>query len=135
MPRTVVHGDFIGKNMRIRTCPSGIVLLPFDWETAGWGHPITDLARFADDSAASSASPEICVYRSIVRQFWPQLGVHDIWVLANLGMVFRLIDAVNWACEGMADERSDKVIERSLGQLRSYQDSMASAIQAVKGGS
>ena len=132
VPRTVVHGDFIRKNMRIRTKPFGIVLLPFDWETTGWGHPIADLARFADDSAASSASQDLCVYRSIVRRFWPQLGVHNIRMLANLGIIFRLIDAINWACEGMAAESSATVMEQSLRRLRSYQGWMASAIQAVK---
>jgi hypothetical protein len=130
IPRTVVHGDFIGKNMRIRTCPSGIVLLPFDWETAGWGHPIADLARFAEDSVASSASQDLCVYRSIVRRFWPQLGVHDIRMLANLGVIFRLINAINWACDAIAAESS--AMSQSLRRLRSYQGWMASAIQAVK---
>jgi Phosphotransferase enzyme family len=140
VPRTVVHGDFVRKNLRVRTGPSGIVLLPFDWETAGWGLPITDLAaadlaRLADDSAAASESPEISVYRSIVSEFWPQFGGHDRRVLANLGIMFRLIDAVKWACAGLAEERSDGAMARSLGQLRSYQDGMAGAIQAVIWGS
>jgi aminoglycoside phosphotransferase (APT) family kinase protein len=140
VPRTVVHGDFVRKNLRVRTGPSGIVLLPLDWETAGWGLPTTDLAaadlaRLADNSAASSESPEIRVYRSIASQFWPQLGGHDTRVLANLGIMFRLIDAVKWACAGLAEERSDRAMARSLVQLRFYQNEMAGAIQTVIRGS
>jgi hypothetical protein len=35
VPRTLVHGDFVRKHLRVRTGPCGIALLPFDWETAG----------------------------------------------------------------------------------------------------
>src|SRR6266511_3021189 len=31
MPRAVVHGDFVEKNIRIRTNGAGITILPFDW--------------------------------------------------------------------------------------------------------
>jgi hypothetical protein len=135
IPRTVVHGDFAGKNLRVRTSPSGIVLLAFDWEIAGWGLPTVDLAtadlaRYAGDSAAFSISPEIGVYQSIVSQFWTQLGAHDMRVLANLGIIFRQIDAIKWACEGLV-ERPAKAMETFLGSFRFYQDKMASAIQAI----
>jgi hypothetical protein len=132
VPRTVVHGDFIGKNMRIRRSPSDVVLLPFDWEFTGWGHPIADLAQFAEVSTASLASQDLSVYRSNVSRFWPRLGVDDIRVLGNLGRIFRLIDAINWACEGIAAENSAAGMEKPLRKLRLYQGWMASAIQAVE---
>jgi hypothetical protein len=140
VPRTVVHGDFVGKNVRVRPSPSGLILLPFDWETAGWGLPAIDLwtigfVWFADDSAASSASPEINLYQSIVRQVWPQLGIHDIRVLADLGMIFRKIDAIDWACADLEDRRSDGMLEACVGDLRFYQDEVASVFQAIELGS
>jgi hypothetical protein len=142
IPRTVVHGDFVQKNIRVRLSHYGLVLLPFDWETAGWGLPTIDLwtaglIRFVDGSTAPSASPEISCYRSIVNQFWPQLDVHDVRVLANLGIIFRQIDAIDWACEGLAYERADRMLKTSVGQLRCYQDwdCVGGAIQAVKWGS
>jgi hypothetical protein len=136
VPRTLVHGDFVRKHLRVRTGPCGIALLPFDWETAGWGLPTTDLAtagltRFADNSAASSESPEISAYRSAVGQFWPRFGAHDTRALANLGMIFRLIDAVNWACAGLTGATSGGAMIRSLAQLRFHQVEMAGAIQGL----
>ena len=139
VPRTVVHGDFLRKNLRVRTGSAGIVLLPFDWENAGWGLPTTDLAtaglgRFRGNSAASSECPEISAYRSAVCQFWPQFG-GDTRVLANLGMIFRLIDAVDWASEDVAGERSVGAMARSLAQLRFYDRQIAGAVQALIRGS
>jgi len=136
VPRTIVHGDFVRKNVVVRTGPSGIVLLPFDWETAGWGLPTTDLATaelagFAADAAAVSESPEISAYRWAVCRFWPQFGGHDPRVLANLGMIFRLIDAVEWGCAGLARGRSGEAKSGSLARLRFYQGPLADAIQAL----
>src|SRR5207247_194188 len=45
MPGTLVHGDFVGKNMNIRTSTDGLALMVFDWETAGWGTPAADVAK------------------------------------------------------------------------------------------
>lgn len=40
MPRTLVHGDLVVKNVQVRTADTGSALLPFDWgSTAGWGLP------------------------------------------------------------------------------------------------
>jgi hypothetical protein len=137
VPRTVVHGDFVPKNLRVRRGSAGIVLLPFDWENAGWGLPTIDLAtaglaRSTGNSAASSECPEISAYRSAVCQFWPQFGGDT---LANLGMIFRLINAVEWASAGLAGERSGGAMARSLAQFRFYEGQIAGAIQALIRGS
>ncbi len=139
LPRTIVHGDFVRKNLPVRTSPAGMVLLPLDWETAGWGLPAIDLvtaglAPFTDGLSALSASPAMTVYRSVVSQFWPRCGDHDLAVLTNLGMIFRLIDSVKWACEGLGGERTARVLPLSVAQFRLYQGGMARAIQAVRAG-
>jgi len=139
VPRTIVHGDFVRKNVPVRAGPAGPVLLPLDWETAGWGLPTIDLvtanlARLTDDPVALSASPEMGVYRSVVGQFWPRCGDHDLAVLTNLGMIFRVIDSVKWACEGLAGERAARVLPLSVAQFRVYQEGLARAIQALKAG-
>ena len=40
----MVHGDFIAKNVRIQE-EAGPVLYAMDWEAAGWGAPVADLAN------------------------------------------------------------------------------------------
>jgi hypothetical protein len=131
-PRTVVHGDFVDKNLRIRASSSGITLLPFDWEVAGWGLPAADLTQRVDPTAVSCADADLTAYWSIVQHSWSQLDAHAIGALANLGMIFRLIDAINWAYGGLAYEGSDKYIEAHLKQFYYYQDGMARAIQALE---
>lgn len=137
-PRTLVHGDFVRKNVPVRAAPTGPVLLPLDWETAGWGLPTVDLvtasvAGPADESVALSASPEMSVYRSVVGQFWPRGGA-DLAVLMNLGTIFRLIDSVKWACEGLAGHGATGVLPRSMSQFRVYHDGLAKAIPALRAG-
>src|SRR5262249_40236439 len=43
---TIVHGDFVIKNVRIRLKPVPAALVVFDWEVAGWGSPAIDLTQF-----------------------------------------------------------------------------------------
>ncbi len=138
-PRTLVHGDFVRKNVPVRPGPTGPVLLPLDWETAGWGLPTIDLvtariARVTDDPNALSASPEMSVYRSVVGEFWPGCGDHDLAILTTLGVIFRLIDSVKWACEGLTEERAIRVLPLSVSQFRLYQGALAKATEALRGG-
>jgi hypothetical protein len=138
-PRTLVHGDFVRKNVPVRAGSTGPVLLPLDWEHAGWGLPTIDLvtsnvARLTDDPVALSASPEMGVYRSVVGEFWPRCGDDYLTLLTTLGTIFRLIDSVKWACEGLAGERALRVLPLSVSQFRLYLDELARAIQALRGG-
>ncbi|MCO5184052.1 MAG: aminoglycoside phosphotransferase family protein [Anaerolineae bacterium] len=43
-PKTLVHGGFYGKNVRIGIQDALPVVLAYDWESAGWGNPAVDLA-------------------------------------------------------------------------------------------
>jgi hypothetical protein len=139
VPRTVVHGDFVSKNLRVRRSGAGVVLLPLDWETAGWGLPIVDLvtadvARLTADPTAVLATPEMNVYRYAAKEFWPLLDAEEILMLANLGRIFRLIACLGWACEGLTEEGADKVLPRSLAQFRFHQDELSGAIDALTAG-
>src|SRR5438309_2124780 len=42
-PRTLVHGDLSGKNLRLCKTDAGPQIVALDWETAGWGLPAADL--------------------------------------------------------------------------------------------
>jgi hypothetical protein len=89
-PKTLVHGDFQGKNMRIRHDQSGIALLPFDWEMSGWGTPAADLAQGIRQQV------DLTIYWSVVRQSWPHLEVRDIRRMANLGSIFWELSTISW---------------------------------------
>ena len=128
LPRTLVHGDFTGKNLRVRTGQAGVALLAFDWEYAGWGIPAPDLAPSAlPGSRGFSANPNIVTYWSIVRDHWPRLDFQTMQQLANCGKAFRCLAAIDWGAELLAYEGVRWVVE----EMRIYQTGLSDAIQAA----
>lgn len=122
MPKTLIHGDFQGKNMRIRHDQSGIALLPFDWEMSGWGAPAADLRQQVD----------LAIYWSVVRQFWPHLEVWDIQRMANLGRVFWELGTISWKswpleCEHLGYE----TFKATVLTLKSCEGRLADAMRAT----
>jgi hypothetical protein len=93
MPQTLVHGDLLAQNVRLRTGPAGNGLLMLDWEGAGWGVPAADLVQFM----GKSLSPDLPTYYSVVRSSWPHLAFTDVESLADVGRMFRLINSLDWA--------------------------------------
>jgi aminoglycoside phosphotransferase (APT) family kinase protein len=120
MPRTVVHGDFKGHNVRVRRTQDGSTLLAFDWEMSGWGVPAPDLELFADQTARAAIS----VYWSLVQPTWPHLDVQTILQWAGCGSLFRLLAAINWDSPWLAYQG----IETVMSRLRVYHGWLAHAI-------
>ena len=128
-PRTLVHGDFAYQNLRVRSSASGINLVAFDWEFAGYGIPAPDIAepcgrgiprRRIDDDLPE---PELTDYWNVVRESWPDLDLPAIKQLAEIGAVFRSVVAISWESE---------CIGRGwwpIGELRGYQADLAVALQ------
>lgn len=92
MPRTLVHGDFVQKNARVRDGRAGPELLILDWEVAGWGPPAADLSQ----TGGGSLDPDLTAYWTAVRARWPELELDDIVALADHGAVFRSLAAISW---------------------------------------
>lgn len=90
MPRTLVHGDFKAKNLRVRTHAARESLCVMDWEKAGWGVPAADFGECV------AHHPDVTAYWSVVRDCWPHLDLADLRRLAGLGTVFRSIDGLVW---------------------------------------
>jgi len=109
LPQTVVHGDFVGKNMCVRANASGLVVVPFDWEMSGWGLPIADLG--------TSAQPDLGTYGDAVRECWPSVGRHDLEVMSQVGVLLRLIASIDWSVPGLVDQW----VVRPMRQLGLYQ--------------
>jgi Phosphotransferase enzyme family len=107
LPRTLVHGDFVGSNVRVRAGTEGGMVLPFDWEHAGWGVPAADLARPAAPSTSfpatrpywirgAPASPDLAIYAAVVRRRWPELDPRTVTRLARCGTAYRCLAALEW---------------------------------------
>jgi hypothetical protein len=94
MPKTLVHGDFVSKNIRIKDRAGEKVLLVFDWETAGHGVPAADLALCPDTRA----------YLRLVNQTWPQTSEEDIRRLVLQGRLFRVLASICWQSYSLASK-------------------------------
>ncbi len=127
MPRAVVHGDFVEKNIRIRTNGAGITILPFDWANAGWGVPAIDLAQSLLPSIGFTGNPDLAAYWEAVRDHWPSLDLQTIQQWANLATMLRTIVAINWNALSLAYEW----VEKPIIWMRLYRETMAYAMQVA----
>src|SRR5204863_187547 len=84
-PRTLVHGDFNAKNLRLKSENGHTRVVVFDWEAAGWGVPAADLAQAAQFSRLS-ASPDIGTYWSVIRERCPDTRADGPARLAAYGL-------------------------------------------------
>ena len=105
IPHTLVHGDFLSKNVGIRTGGDEIILLPFDWEKAGWGVPAEDISAV-----------DISTYWHTVREFWPHIVLEDFMRLARVGKLFRWLVFLEWIAPHFAEDS----VERPLADMRYY---------------
>lgn len=127
MPRTLVHGDFVIRNLRVRDGGSAPTLLVFDWELAGWGVPATDLGQFE----YRGPRPDLHVYLSILKQARPHLRPKDIQGVAACGNVFRMIDQVRWTLPTLDFDSPDS-LPKPVSMLHSFEGPLEEALREVK---
>src|SRR5437773_5261934 len=125
LPPTLVHGDFVIRNLRVRPGANGLALLVYDWAMAGWGFPATDLAQLDRGARA-----DLDAYYSAARQDFPQLDFSDIQRLANYGNLLRVVDAIYWATLFMVRE-TYKPLLKPLRRTGKYETQLAASLHAV----
>jgi thiamine kinase-like enzyme len=86
MPRTLIHGDFVPKNIRVVSREEEMTLYPFDWELAGFGVPLADLSEI-----------DLAGYADEVSQLWPDWSISNSRQCALVGRMFRLLASVDWS--------------------------------------
>ncbi len=113
-PRVLLHGDFVRKNLRLRSSPeSGERLVAFDWGETGWGPPAFDLAQ----GVGFSADPDLEVYRRGLGDAGIEIPAEDLSAQAWLGTVFRAVTGTSWAAESLATDWYEDAV-RDLGVYR-----------------
>jgi len=125
LPPTLVHGDFVIRNLRVRPGANGLALLVYDWEMAGWGFPATDLAQ-----VQSCARADLDAYYPELRQDFPQLDVRDIQRMKDYGNLLRVLDAIFWGTVIMTGD-DYKYLQKPLRTIRVYEPQMAAALRAM----
>src|SRR5262245_2466362 len=102
-PRTLVHGDFAERNVRVEGEGPLARVWVFDWEVAGCGMPAVDLLN-----------ADLAVYAASVRERWPRL---DVELQARLGRLLRgCLAPIGWETLAL----DTPWIEGPLGSLASY---------------
>ena len=118
MPTTVVHGDFVPKNVRVRRRGTTSELVAFDWETAGVAPPAVDIAMLRGEEHHRRR------YLAIVRETWPGLGRQDVERLEAVGALFRLLHEVYWENRSFAYAW----IERAMRKMTVYDQRLRSLL-------
>jgi len=80
-PESLVHGDLVVKNVSMRSTPTGLSLLVFDWENAGWGVPGVDLAQFT----GRTISPDLAIYAANLRREFRRLTDVELRQVPEIG--------------------------------------------------
>jgi len=117
MPKTLVHGDFSPKNIRVRRNGEVLELFPLDWETAGWGAPAADL----------SENIEITTYHSHVRETWADVSLEEWRRLRQSGRLFRTIASIEWAAVSLVY----RWVERPVSYLAIYNHRLAETFEGL----
>jgi aminoglycoside phosphotransferase (APT) family kinase protein len=117
LPETLVHGDLVPKNARVRRNGEGPEFLAFDWETAGWGPPAADLARLADPRWSGQL-------RTYAKVLGGGVSVGTLRPAVQAGLIFRSIAAIRWASPKLAYEWP----ERSARRIGGYDEQLKDAL-------
>jgi phosphotransferase family enzyme len=125
LPETVVHSDFRPKNVRIRRAESGPVLFALDWELAGWGVPVADLAPARREIDVLPFDPD--VYAAEVLGHGPRLDAAAIRQLSMIGCVMRRLAAIEWETLSLHFE-DPRSLSTPVASLRSLQGELLAVL-------
>lgn len=101
IPRTVIHGDCLPKNIHIRGTGDQSSVAFFDWGNAGIGLAGTDLGLCSlPHEGPPNSDPDFGGYLSVVRQRWMTADLDIAQQMALVGQLF-------WALEVIDKSRPD----------------------------
>lgn len=127
LPDTLVHGDFVGRNMCLRPGPHGLAIRVYDWEWAGWGSPVVDLAQTPPGITRFSTDPDIHSYWEAVQGKWATVDLDSLECLGQAGTILRLLAAIGWVAGGLAYSW----IRRTMIYLSIYLSRLSRAVAAA----
>jgi hypothetical protein len=113
-PRTLAHGDFVKRNLRVRREQGADALVALDWECAGVAAPAADLELLI------LHPPLVLPYLSAIERFLPGLSGERISELGRIGVGLRLLAAVDWATAWLECSWP----QTGMAQLRTYEPSI-----------
>lgn len=129
-PRTIVHGDCQVKNVHVRLRHNAWEVLPFDWASAGWGLPATDLGQLGLPYKKTPPTiPDHKTYLEVVRERWSSFDLETVENLANLGQLFWSLKVISISLPEFNDREA--YLEGLLHNYGVYASVLNSAIRAA----
>jgi ATP-binding cassette subfamily B protein len=119
LPRTLVHGDLVDRNLRLTRG----AIVAFDWELSGWGVPAADVYEFAVDATREDLS----CYRSTISEYVRGVDADELQALLLVGKGFRLLASVDWASTHLAHPRPEK----GMAALHVYEQPLMAWVTAL----
>ena len=127
IPPTLAHGDFRPKNVHVKPSQTGDVLYALDWEMAGWGNPVVDLAP--DRGFSSEPQVDMSIYISIMQGAWPGLDISILRYYVQVGCIFRRLAAIYWS----SLEMSFRWVEGPIRDMDIFHKELSYAMGVVFG--
>ena len=103
LPVTVVHGDFVRKNLRVAGAPRAASLVAFDWERSGRGSAALDLAQL-EESRRFCANPCLKAYGGQLRAGGLHVPMAAIERAATIGTILRCLAGVEWTAISLSPQ-------------------------------
>ena len=126
LPETAVHSDFRPKNVRVREETSGPVLYALDWELAGWGIPVADLAPARSSLGTLQIDPE--TYANALAGHGPRLDRRAVRRLSLIGFLFRQLAAIDWSSLSLHFE-DPRYLSDPISSIRLQHPEFASGLE------
>jgi phosphotransferase family enzyme len=127
IPPTLAHGDFRPKNVHVKPSQTGDVLYALDWEMAGWGNPVVDLAP--DRGFSSEPQVDMGIYISFMQEIWPGLDIATLPYFVQVGCIFRRLAAMYWS----SLEMSFHWVEGPIRDMDIFHKELSYAMEIVFG--
>jgi ATP-binding cassette subfamily B protein len=124
LPRTLVHGDLVARNVRVRRDEAGPGIVAFGWGWSGRGVPAADVHLLARNVAGT----DLLRYRSAMSQYTRALDEDQIRLLARVGGGFHLLASVDW----VAPHLRYSWPEAGMRKLRAYEQPLRAWVPALE---
>lgn len=128
VPPCLIHGDFLGKNLRVHRQGPTDRLQVFDWDAACWGFPFLDLAEallptqlFATSVARTDRHLELC------NEYRPCVGATELGRLIGVGHMFWALNCLRGHAEGLRYEWVDRVLSNVEVYMNILEQGMSQA--------
>ena len=99
-PLSLVHGDLVKKNLRIKQFKSKNELMVFDWDVSGWGFLAADLFGLKDN--------ELLSYFGRMKAHWNDVTLSEVKMLGLYGRILRLLQSVFWESFCLSERSHEK---------------------------